>query len=324
MLAVPLDSRLAMIQNSARGLIVLASAALLATACSRNNIEAVNLANEGDQERKTNVDGAISKYEQAVKLDDSNARIWWKLVLAYESKEDWQKMASACTKAEEAAERSDKKKTHADYYFRQGYALEQLAEHGDGPWADAKAPFETAIQIDPNYGQAYGELAGVLLHADDEAGAIQNWSKAIQYKPDDLQYYVNLADEYRRLMLWDQEQQVLKEGISFAKEDDKHLFNLHALLGDAYESSGNVQGAVSEYEAAKKSCDGANKCGDHKEAYFYLGSAYAELNPPRKSEAMQQLQSFWKISGAGAQAQKYADLRSQAQEIARRLGGSLQ
>jgi tetratricopeptide (TPR) repeat protein len=309
---------------SRNSFLVAAGAALLVTACSRNNIEAVNLANEGDQERKTNVDGAISKYEQAVKLDDSNPRIWWKLVLAYEQKEDWQKMASACVKAEEAAERADKKKTHADYYFRQGYALEQLAEHGDGPWKDAEGPFQSATQLDPNYGQAYGELAWVLIHTDDEAGAIQNWTKAIEVKPDDTQYYVSLADEYRRLMFWDQEEQVLKAGISFAKDDDKHLFNLHALLGDAYETRGNIQGAVSEYELAKKSCDPNNKCADHKEAYFYLGSAYSELTPPRKSEAMQQLQAFWKISGAGAQAQKYADQRAQAQEIARRLGGSLQ
>ena len=49
-------------------------------------------------------------------------------------------MASACVKAEEAAEKADKKKTHADYYFQQGYALEQLAEKGGGAWADAKAP----------------------------------------------------------------------------------------------------------------------------------------------------------------------------------------
>ncbi len=312
-----------MSQQTAKRFVAVAGAALLVTACSRNNIEAVNLANEGDGERKTDVDGAISKYEQATKLDPDNARIWWKLVLAYETKEDWQKMANACSKAEEAAEKADKKKAHAEYYFHQGYALEQLAEHGDGPWADAKGPFQTAIQLDPNYDQAYGELAWVLIHSDDEAGAIQNWTKAIETKPDDTQYYVSLADEYRRLMYYEQEEQVLKEGITFAKDDDKHLFNLHAMLGDVYETKGDFGRAVAEYEAAKKSCD-ANKCGDHKEAYFYLGSAYAEVDPPRKSEAMQQLQSFWKISGAGAQAQKYADLRAQAQEIARRLGGSLQ
>jgi tetratricopeptide (TPR) repeat protein len=307
--------------------VLLTSAAAVATvalaACSRNNIEAVNLANEGDQAKGSNIDDAISKYDQATKLDPDNARIWWKLALAYQKKEDWPKTVSACTKAQEAAEKAEKKKTHADYYFTQGYALTQIADKGDGPWADAKAPFQTAIQIDANLGKAYGELAMVLLHADDESGAIQNWSKALEVQPDETQYYVLLADEYRRLMFYDQEEQVLREGLSFTKEDDKHLFNMHALLGDLYETRGNFAQAVTEYEAAKKSCD-SNKCNDHKEAYFYLGAAYSEVNPPKKDQAIQQLQSFWKITCKGALAAKFGDQCAQSQEIVRRMGGSLQ
>jgi tetratricopeptide (TPR) repeat protein len=299
-----------MTANNKKVLLVVATTSLAAFGCSRNNIEAVNLANEGDQSKSSNVDEAISKYDQATRLDADNARIWWKLALAYEKKEDWQKMASACVSAQGAAERVEKKKAHAEYYFRQGYALEQLAEKGAGPWADAKAPFETTVQMDPNYAQAYGELAWVLLHLDDEAGAIQNWTKALETKPDETQYYVNLADEYTRLMYYDQAEQVLKEGLSFAKEDDKHLFNMHALLGYVY-------------EAAKKSCE-SNKCNDHKEAFFNLGSAYAELNPPKKNEAIQQLQSFWKITCKGALAAKFGDQCAQSQEIVRRMGGSLQ
>jgi tetratricopeptide (TPR) repeat protein len=315
--------------STIRGLVVAASAALAVAACSRNNIEAVNLANEGDKAKEGgNIEEAISKYEQATKLDNENPRIWWKLALAYEKREDWQKMASACTKAEEAAERQDKKKIHADYYFRHGYALEQLAEKGQGSWADAKAPFQTCIQLDPNYGQAYGELGEVLMHADDEAGAIQNWTKALEVKPDQTLYYVSLADEYTRLggtdpKFFDLAEQVLREGLSFAKEDDKHLFNMHALLGSLYENKGDISRAVAEYEAAKKVCDG-NKCNDHKEAYFNLGTAYSELNPPRKNEAIQQLQSFWKITCKGALAAKYGDQCAQSQEIVRRMGGSLQ
>lgn len=308
--------------NTAKTLLV-AATALAAAACSRNAIDAVNLANEGDQEKATNLEGAISKYDQATKLDPTNARIWWKLALAYEKKEDWQKCASTCVKAEEAAEAADKKKTHADYYFRQGWALEQLAEKGEGSWADAKAPFQTAAQLDPNYAQAYGELGWVLIHTDDEAGAIQSWTKALETQPDQTLYYVSLADEYNRLMFYDQAEQVLREGLSFAKEDDKHLFNMHALLGSIYETKGDIARAVTEYEAAKKACE-ADRCNSHKEAYFNLGTAYAELTPPKKNEAIQQLQSFWKITCKGALAAKYGDQCAQSQEIVRRMGGALQ
>ena len=164
-------------------------------------------------------------------------------------------------------------------------------------------------------------FAGLI--GDDEAGAIQNWTKALETQPEQTMYYVSLADEYTRLMFFDQAEQVLREGLSFAKEDDKHLFNMHALLGSLYENKGDFTRAVAEYEASKKSCD-SNKCNDHKEAFFNLGSAYAELNPPRKNEAIQQLQSFWKITCKGALAAKYADQCSQSQEIVRRMGGSLQ
>jgi tetratricopeptide (TPR) repeat protein len=303
-----------------------ALAAVVATAaCSRNNIEAVNLANDGDQAKDSNLDEAISKYEQATQLDPDSARIWWKLALAYEKKEDWQKLASACSQAEAAAERADKgTKVHAEYYYHQGYALEQLAESGGGGgWAEAKAPFLTAVQIDPNYGSAYGELGRILLYSDDEAGAIQNWTKALQTSPDKTQYYVDLAEEYDRLFFYDQAEQVLREGLSFAKDDDKHLFNMHTLLGDVYETKADYGRAVSEYEAAKKACD-SNKCNDHKEAYFNLGVAYSELKPQKKNEALQQLQSFWKLTCKGALAAKYADQCQTSQEVVRRLGGTLQ
>jgi tetratricopeptide (TPR) repeat protein len=306
---------------SAKNGLWIAAALLSLTACSRNSIEAVNLANEGDQAKGVNIEEAVSKYEQATKLDADNHRIWWKLALAYHKKEDWQKDASACAKAQEAEQKANKKKTYASYYFEQGYAMEQMAIKSGGSWAEAKAPLETAIQLDPNYAQAYEELAEVDLHTDDEAGALANYTKAIQAKPDEAQYYAPLADLYVRLSFLDQAEQVLKEGLSFAKEDDKHLFAMHALMGFLMEAKNNIPQAVSEYEAAKKAC---GKCDDHKEAYFFLGSAYAELTPPEKNKAIQQLQSFWKITCKGALAAKFGDQCSQSQEIVRKLGGSLQ
>ena len=77
----------------------LALGLVFSAGCSRNGIEAINLANEGDQSVKVNVDNAIQKYEQAVQLDPANHRILWKLSAAYEKKEDWDKMASTLSRA---------------------------------------------------------------------------------------------------------------------------------------------------------------------------------------------------------------------------------
>lgn len=292
---------------------------ILATAsgCSRNNIEAVNLANEGDKSKSVNIEEAISKYEQATNLDPTNHRILWKLALAYTKKEAWDKVASTCKRAEAVAP------TFANYYFQRGMAQARMAVKGPATWAEAKEPLEQAISKDPNLADAHFELGEVLLHLDDEQGALRSYSKAIETKPDVLSFYIPLADLHIRLGYLDQAEQVVKEGLSFGKEGDKGLFGLHSLAGQIREMKGDISGSVPEYEAAKKAC-GQCSSGGEQIAFFNLGAAYATVKPPRKSEAIQQLQSFNKIVCKGAAAARYADQCSQSQQLATKLGGQLQ
>jgi len=304
-----------------KGLIAgaLLSVSLLAlpAGCSRNNIEAVNLANEGDKERSTNIDGAISKYEQASNLDPTNQKILWKLTLAYTKKEQWDKVATTCAKAEKIAPK------HANFFFQHGLALARQAVKGPTGWGEAKSPFEQAIALDPNLADAHFELAEVLLHLDDEKGALDGYTKAINTKPDELSFYGPLADLYIRLNFIEQAEQTLTQGLSFAKDGDKALFAIHSLLGDIYDRKRDLGKAVTEYEAAKKACGACNEPGQQI-AFFNLGAAYASLNPPRKSEAMAQLQNFQKMICKGAAAARYADQCTQAQQLATKLGGTLQ
>ncbi len=290
---------------------------LAAAACSRNNIEAVNLANEGDQARANNIDDAISKYEQATRLDPTNHRILWKLALAYAKKEEWDKVAQTCSLAEKQAPE------FANYWYMHGHALLVQAQKGTVGWGEAKEPLQTAISKDPGYADAYEDLGDVQLHLDDEQEALRNYAKAIETKPDTLSYYVPYADLLNNLGYTDQAGQVLKEGLSYSKGTEKALFNIHSLLGSIYEMQGNAPGALGEYESAKKACGQCNEPGQAI-AYFNVGSAYATANPPRKSEAMNALQSFQKMVCKGAGAQRYADQCAQAQQFATRLGGTLQ
>jgi tetratricopeptide (TPR) repeat protein len=291
--------------------------AIFGSACSRNNIEAVNLANEGDKEKATNIDGAVSKYEQATNLDPTNHKILGKLANAYQKKEQWDKVATTCAKAEKLAPK------HANYFFQHGLALARQAVKGPTGWGDAKGPLEEAIKLDPNIADAHFELAEVHLHLDDEASALQSYTKAIQMKPDVLAFYGPLAELYIRLNYIDQAETVLTQGLGFAKEGDKGLFVIHSLLGDIADRKHDTSKAVSEYESAKKACGQCNEAGQQI-AFFNLGAAYASLNPPKKSEAMAQLQSFQKMICKGAAAQRYADQCTQAQQLATKLGGNLQ
>ena len=310
-------ARMARFSGCAFALFTAASSVGVLSACSRNNIEAVNLAIEGDKAKGTNVEEAISKYEQAVQLDPTSHRIMWKLALAYHKKEDWAKVASTCAQAEKLAP------SFGNYYFEHGYALEQMAKKGPTNWSEAKGPLEQAIAKDPNMSDAYEELAEVQLHLDEEQNALQSYSKAIDLKPDELGYYGPLADLYLRLGYNDQAEQVVKEGLSFSKGGEKHLFTLHTINGGILEGKNNIQGAITEYEAAKKSCGNCQEPGQQI-AYFNLGAAYASATPPRKNEAIQQLASFQKIICKGAAATKYKDQCDQAQQYATKLGGQLQ
>jgi tetratricopeptide (TPR) repeat protein len=296
---------------------LVALSALSATSCSRNNIEAVNLANEGDKAKSTDLDGAISKYEQAVNLDPTNHRILWKLALAYTKKERWADVSTTCSKAEKIAPK------HANYFFQDGMALARQAVKGPTSWSDAKSKLEQAISLDPNIADAHFELAEVLLRMDDENGAAKEYSIAIDKKPDELAFYGPPAELYIRNNFLDPAEQILKEGLAFAKDGDKFLFQVHSLLGQIYDMRRDTSKAVSEYEAAKKACGQCNEAGQQI-AFFNLGAAYASLTPPRKSEAMAQLQSFQKMICKGAAAQRYADQCTQAQQLATKLGGTLQ
>jgi tetratricopeptide (TPR) repeat protein len=288
-----------------------------AAACSRNNIEAVNLANDGDQAKSTNLDEAISKYEQATQLDPTNHRILWKLALAYSKKDAWDKVAQTCSLAEKQAP------DFANYWYMHGHALIEQAKKGSVSWTEAKEPLQTTISKDANYADAYEDLADVNLHLDDEQEALRNYSKAIETKPDNLSFYVPYADLLSNLGYADQAENVLREGLQYSKGGEKALFNMHSLLGSIYEGKGNAPGALQEYEAAKKSCGQCNEPGQPI-AYFNVGAAYASANPPRKSEAMSALQAFQKMVCKGAGAARYADQCATAQQYATKLGGMLQ
>ncbi len=304
------------------------SLAMLGMGCSRAPIEAIELANDGDKVKGSNLGEAISKYEQATTVDPTNHRIFWKLALAYEKsdrQDKWEKIVSTCQRAEKLAP------TFGTYFFKHGMALARIAAEKDaqkstGNWADARGPLEEAIQKDTNIADAHFELAEVMLHIDDEQAALKGYTKAIDTNPTDLSFYVPLIDLYMRLGYIDQAEAAAKEGLSFGKDGNKHLFGLHSLMGSVREARNDSAGAITEYELAKKACDAVDKCAGPGEniAYFNLGHAYASANPPRKSEAMQQLSSFQKNTCRGAAATRYADQCATAQQDATRLGGALQ
>ena len=170
---------------------VLASVTVLvATGCSLAKRDSAELVNEGDGVKGSNLDEAISKYDQAATLDPTNRIALWKLALAYHKKEDWSKDAVTCAKAGE----------HRAHVRELQLRARIRARAGRGEGADELGRGEGAAPAGDREGPEHGPgLRGARrgrLHMDDEQGALQNYTKAIEIKPDELQYYPPLADLY--------------------------------------------------------------------------------------------------------------------------------
>jgi tetratricopeptide (TPR) repeat protein len=291
----------------------LVASLLAGTGCSRDHIEAINLANEGDQSVKVNVEGAIQKYEQAIQLDATNHRILWKLATAYEKKEDWDKMASTLSRAVQVAP------DFANYWYKRGYALVRQAEAGNpDAYNQAKEPLKKCIEKDPNIAECYNLMGQALEFTDDEQGAVENYTKAIEHDPTKGFFYTDLADMYLRFKMGKEAEQVLKEGTKLVPPDEKNLdklYNMNLLLSQTSQMRGDQEGQLAALEQAEKFAG-----EKHPESSFNLGSTYANLNPPQKEKAVRLLGQFQKRVCRGAGATKFKEQCETTSSLLQKLG----
>lgn len=289
---------------------------MLSTACSRDHIEAINLANQGDQAVAVNVSGAIAKYEEAIRLDPGNHRIFWKLSMAYQKQEEWGKMESVLSRA--AAQAPE----FADYAYYRGYALVRIAEGGNrDAYEDAKAPLQKCIELDPNYAECYHWLGQAMLWTGNEQQALENFTKAIEHDPMTGYFYPPLGELYIHLRFYDQAEQVLKSGERLLEKVQKNknsLYAINTLLSNVYQAKGDDASRIAALENANA------VAGDtHPEIAFNLGSTYATMKPPQKDKAVRLLKSFNKRACAGQKgATTYKEQCETSQSLVQKLGGS--
>jgi tetratricopeptide (TPR) repeat protein len=295
---------------------VLAGALVAASACSRDHIEAINLANEGDQAIKVNTESAIAKYEQAIQLDPTNHKIMWKLAKAYEKKEDWDKLASTLSRATQVAP------SFANYWFKRGYAFIKQAEAGNSDkYEEAKEPLKKCIEKDPNFAECYHFLGEASLWTKDEQSAVDNFTKAIEHDPTTPYFYAPLAETYITLKLYKEAEAVLREGtriIAPGEKNNNHLYAMYVLRFEVAQASNDKAGMVAAMEKAEE------VAGDsHPEISFNLGSTYAVMDPPQKEKAVRLLSSFVKRACRSANAAKYKEQCETSNTLIQKLGGKV-
>jgi tetratricopeptide (TPR) repeat protein len=178
----------------------------------------------------------------------------------------------------------------ADDWLRRGEALVRLGETGNhDAFVQAREVLERCVARQPGSATCQYLLGEACEYTDDEACAAQAYTAAIVQAPATADYYAPLAETYLRFKLYPQAEQVLYEGIRRVPrelENAPAILGLFRLLAASAQRRGDEQARVDALEA------GAREIGSDPELDFELGAAYANLTPPRTSDAARTLRRF--------------------------------
>jgi len=144
-------------------------------------------------------------------------------------------------------------------WFNKGYNAGLLKEYDK-----AKSFYLRAIELNPDYSDAYSNLGNVYYDQENYAGAIKYYNKAIEINPDFSKAYYNLGIVYRN-----------QGNYSDAIKCYKKAIELNPSYSAAYSNLGNVYDDQENYAAAIKYYNKAIEINpDCSEAYFNLGIVY--------------------------------------------------
>ena len=130
---------------------------------------------------------------------------------------------------------------YVDAYGNRGNALKEL-----GRLDEAIKSYNKVIQLNPNYAEAYGNLGNALNELGQSDEAIKNYKKAIQLKPDYVDAYNNLGGALKKLGQSDEAIKNYKKAIQLKPDYVDAYIN----LGVALQDQGQLDKAVEIYNKA--------------------------------------------------------------------------
>ena len=186
-----------------------ARASLAAPHKAADHERALALSNAGDATLKLDVDGAIEKYLQALRLEPDNVDVLWKLSRAYDKKEDWEQVVVTLAHASRLA-------PQVPWYARwQGKALVELGRSGKpGAYEAAREPLSRCLVLDPKLAECVFLLGEVEEWTDHAQAAAERYTQALRLEPSQPQYYRALAALYRVFKQANEAERVLVEGMA--------------------------------------------------------------------------------------------------------------
>lgn len=135
-------------------------------------------------------------------------------------------------------------KVDTSLYFNAGMAADKC-----GNFQKSVRYFKKLIELQYNGSEAYHLLANTYLHAKDYDMFVETAVKGIQYYPNDnnkiisslINYFLQIEDNVNA-----------KKYVLMAIEKNPGNENYHFVLGNLYERTGDLEGAISEYKKASQ------------------------------------------------------------------------
>jgi tetratricopeptide (TPR) repeat protein len=203
-------------------------------------------------------------------------------------------------------------------WLRRGASLIKLGETGThDAFEQAKEALLNCVERDPGIAECQYLLGEACEFTGDETCAAQRYTTAVTESPSSPMYYAPLAQTYLRFKLYDQAQQVLREGIrriprELANAPD--ILGLYRMLAHIADVRGDAEGRVKALE------EGAREGGSSPEVDFELGLAYLDVQPPRQVDAYRSFTRFAKRVCSGSAASFYKSECTFTQHSLARLG----
>jgi Flp pilus assembly protein TadD len=144
-----------------------------------------------------------------------------------------------------------------------------------GRYPEARAAYEKALEIHPEFADGHAGLGNVALAAQDYPNALEHLSRAARMDPDDDEIHVLLGVTYWGLGRLDDAERETEAALRLNPNNSQTYNN----LGNIRLLRGNLEGALSSWERAVH-LDPFNP-----EALYNLASAYERAGDPARARA---------------------------------------
>ena len=176
-----------------------------------------------------------------------------------------------------------------------------------GNLSEAKTAIENALEVNPENAQAHNLLGVIAYQMEDFDLAIQEFKKAVNLDPSNLNAQLNLANQEMELENWQEAKKILdfllingqinpeiylKKGIALAGlgkveeavQDFSMVIELDSSNYDAHYNRGNIYFQKESFSIAIKDFEACIKIGDNTgKAFYALGLSYFRINEIEKS-----------------------------------------